>query len=169
MQRGATPWIACGRLRALSTPSSPSSATRRFGVTLAVATVLLATVATQWPFHYDLSHFNLTQRWAHVDWSWVHRSRSGAIRYDRDFALNLLMLIPLGIGFGLARRAGLLRVAVEALVLGTLVSVAFETAQLATHYRFTALPDVWRNALGCVLAAVVTHAIAWRRGSASRS
>jgi glycopeptide antibiotics resistance protein len=128
---------------------------RKLGLVLVVFTLVIAFVATQWPFDYHLTRFGIARRWARVDWSWFPRDYRGDIRFDRDFALNLVMLLPLGAGFGLWRRAATLRVIVESLVLGTVTSVLLEVAQLVTHHRFTAFPDVWRNALGCTVGCIL--------------
>lgn len=132
---------------------------RQLGLALAVFTVLVAIVATQWPFDYHLTRFGVSRRWARVDWSWFPRDHRGAIRLDSDFALNLLMLFPFGAGFGLWRRAAALRVTMESLALGTLTSIVLELAQLVTHHRYTAFPDVWRNALGCMVGCMLAIAV----------
>jgi glycopeptide antibiotics resistance protein len=124
---------------------------RKLGLALAVFTVLVAIIATQWPFDYHLTRFGVARRWARVDWTWFHHTPQGRISFDRDFALNLAMLIPLGVGFAVWRRAGALRVIAESLLLGAMISVVLEVAQLVTPHRYTALPDVWRNALGCMV------------------
>jgi len=129
---------------------------RRLGLALAITTVVIALIATQWPFEYRLTRYALHRHWARIDWSWFPRDWDGNIRIDRDFAVNLLMLIPLGVGYGLWRRGPIVRVAAEALVLGILTSTVLELAQLATRQRYTSPADVWRNAvsslLGCLLA-----------------
>ncbi len=142
---------------------------RTFGLALAVGTVLIAIVATQWPFRYELSETGLARRWARVDWSWFHHTPNGGIRFDRDFAQNLLMLVPLGFGFGLWRRATRLRTVIESLALGLATSIALEAAQLVTRRRYTALPDVWRNALGCMVGCVLAIMIFERLASTESS
>jgi len=109
-------------------------------------------VATQWPFHYDLG--GIADKWREVDWRWVHRTRDGHVLVDRDFIQNVLMLIPLGAGFALWRRAPAWRVVAEALVLGIVTGVVLEAAQLLTPHRFTQLCDAWRNAVGCMAGAI---------------
>ncbi|MEJ7599587.1 MAG: VanZ family protein [Kofleriaceae bacterium] len=131
------------------------SPVRRFGLALALGTLGLAIIATQWPFRYRFAEASVARRWSRIDWSWVHRTEAGSIIFDRDFALNLMMLVPLGIGFGLWRRAGRGRVLLEAVALGTATSVILELGQLVTWRRYTALPDVWRNALGCMVGAML--------------
>lgn len=129
------------------------------GLALFWFTLVTAVIVTQWPFEYTLTRAWVAERWGDVDWSVVHRTPAGRIRFDRDFAQNLAMLFPLGLGYGLWRRAGAVRVAVESLLVGLAISVVLETAQLATDHRYTQLPDVWRNTLGCVVGGMVALAI----------
>jgi hypothetical protein len=128
---------------------------RTVGALLAFGTVFVAFVATQWPFQYRPYGASVLRRWSRADWSWWPRDASGDVRIDRDFVLNLLMLVPLGIGFALWRRAGAMRVVVEGLLLGAAISVMLEAAQLVTRYRFTSFADVWRNAVGCMVGCVI--------------
>ena len=134
--------------------SKPASI-RTSGAALAFGTVLIAFVATQWPFQYRLYGESVLRRWSRADWSWWPRDGDGVVRIDRDLVLNLLMLIPLGVGFGLWRRAGAARVVVEGLLLGIAISTMLEAAQLVTRYRFTSFADVWRNSLGCMVGTVL--------------
>ena len=131
------------------------SPVRRFGLALAFGTVVVAAVATQWPFRYRFTEAAVARRWSRIDWSWVHWTDAGGIVFDRDFAQNLVMLAPLGIGYGLWRRAGRLRVVLEALAIGALTSILLELGQLVTWRRYTSFPDVWRNALGCMVGAMI--------------
>ena len=124
-----------------------------------LATLVVAILATQWRFHYDFSHFGIHQRWRRIDWRWFPRTPMGHVRLDRDFVLNLLMLVPLGIGLGLWRRASGWRTALEALLLGFATSTTLELTQLAMPYRFTTFADVWRNTLGCVAGAIIVVAL----------
>jgi hypothetical protein len=134
--------------------SKPASI-RTVGLALACGTVLIALVATQWPFQYRPYVDSVLRRWSRSDWSWWPRDGSGAVRIDRDLVLNLLMLVPLGIGYGLWRRAGAARVVVEGLLLGIAISTMLEAAQLVTRYRFTSFADIWRNSLGCMVGTVL--------------
>lgn len=131
-----------------------STAARRLGLALALGTVLIALAATQYPFNYQLTEFAIHRRWDRIDWRWWPRTPMGRVRIDRDLALNLLMLLPLGVGYGLWRRTNGLRVAVEALLLGIATSTSLELLQLITPYRYTTFADVWRNALGCLVGAI---------------
>ena len=128
---------------------------RPAGRMLTLATLAIAVVATQWPFDYVVTRFALARRWERIDWAWLHYTANGSVRFDRDFALNLLMLVPLGLGFGLWRQAGRVRIVIEALAFGLATSIALELAQLLTRNRYTSWPDVWHNALGCAVGAMV--------------
>jgi len=119
---------------------------------LAIGTLLIAIAGTQWPFEYRFSSYAIRYRWARIDWHWFRG-------FDRDFAVNLLMLIPLGLGFGLWRQAGRARALVESLVLGTAVSAILEIAQLVTRDRITSFLDVWHNAAGCVLGCLIAQLV----------
>lgn len=140
---------------------------RRMGLVLALGTVAVAIFVTQWPFEYRLTSYAVKLRWTHVDWRWFPRDSAGNIRFDRDFAQNLVMLVPLGVGFALWRHAGAVRVGLEALALGILTSATLEAAQLVTRYRYTSFPDLWRNALGCMVGALLTEWLV--RSAASRA
>lgn len=135
---------------------------RRIGLAIALATLALAILGTQWPFEYRITEFALRRKWDRIDWSWFPRWRGGSIRLDHDIVVNLLMLVPLGIGFALWRRAAPWRIVLEGLVLGLVTSTALEAAQLLTRSRYTQLADVWRNsascALGCAIAITVARA-----------
>jgi hypothetical protein len=135
---------------------------RRFGLGLVVFTLVAAVIATQWPFHYNLAHDALVEKWHEVDWQWAHHRADGSLIIDRDCVQNLIMLMPLGAGYALwrqPREARPWRVIVEALVLGIATGVALELAQLLTPSRFTQLADAWRNAVGCALGGVAMLAL----------
>ncbi len=125
---------------------------RTVGKALALGTILIAIVATQFPFDYGFSRYAIRRRWARIDWEWFYA-------FDRDLVLNVLMLVPLGVGFALWRRAGRARVVFESLALGTLTSVVLELAQLLTRDRYTSFLDVWHNAAGCVAGCAIALAV----------
>lgn len=54
-----------------------SSQIRTLGLALAVGTVLIAIVVTQWPFEYRLTRFAIHARWNRIDWSWFPRTYGG--------------------------------------------------------------------------------------------
>jgi glycopeptide antibiotics resistance protein len=132
---------------------------RRLGLGLMLVTIAIAIIATQWRFHFNFTRFGIHRRWERIDWHWLPRTPMGHVRMDRDFVLNLIMLVPLGIGFALWRRASRLRIAGEALLLGFVTSSGLELAQLANAYRYTTWADVWRNALGCMVGAIIVVAL----------
>jgi len=137
-------------------PSSERTSIERIGLAIALGTVLIAIAATQYPFRYHLTMFGIERRWERIDWRWFPRTYDGSsIRLDRDFALNLLMLLPLGLGYGLWRRAARLRLVVESLLVGLCVSLVLELSQLITPYRYTTLADLWRNGLGCMVGGLL--------------
>jgi hypothetical protein len=140
----------------------PSVHSRRVGMGLVLGTIAMAILVTQWRFHFDLRRFGIRVRWERIDWDWFPRTPMGHVRLDRDFLLNLVMLVPLGIGFALWRCASRVRVVGEAFVLGFVTSSLLEIAQLANAYRYTTWADVWRNTLGCVVGALVVVAMARR-------
>lgn len=147
-------------------PHPRFSQVRAAGLALAIGTVVIAILVTQWPFEYRITRFAVHARWNRIDWSWFPRTYAGDI-FHRDVVLNLLMLVPLGVGFGLWRRAGGRRVAIESLALGILTAATLELAQLATRSRYTSFPDFWRNALGCTVGCLLVLAI--RRWSERRA
>ena|GEM_PF-1184119 len=122
---------------------------RRLGRGLAAFTLVTALLVTLSPFRFALS----TARWARIDWRLYYAGHN-----DRDLVLNLLMLLPLGAGLALARhgRARLARIVVEAGALGLGTALCIETLQIFERTRFPQAADVWRNAVGCVIGALVT-------------
>lgn len=133
---------------------------RRFGAAMAVANVLAAAIVTSWPFRFRLDAASIARKWSRVEWVLVYHDRRGHLTLDRDLFLNLAMLLPLGLGFALARSARGRRILLEALCLGALTALCLEGAQLLTPHRVTQLADLWRNTLGCVLGAAL--GLAWR-------
>lgn len=140
----------------------------RFGLLLAIGTVLIALAATQYPFNYNLTEFAIHRRWERIDWRWFPRTPMGRVRIDRDFALNLLMLVPLGVGYALWRRTNAVRLAIEAALLGIATSATLELLQLITPWRYTTFADVWRNALGCVVGAIFVVVATRNRATLAR-
>lgn len=125
-----------------------------------IGTFLLGVLGTQFPFEYRLSSFALQRHWQRVDWSWFPHIHGGFHGIDlEDLVVNLVMLVPLGAGWALWRRARPGRVLVESIVVGSLVGTFYEGAQLLTRDRHTTLADVWRNTLSCVLGCAVVLAL----------
>ncbi|MBA3453499.1 MAG: VanZ family protein [Deltaproteobacteria bacterium] len=131
---------------------------RPAGLMLAIATLLIAIVVTQWPFDYRITTFAVRMRWNRIEWSWFPPTYGGSV-VTRDLVQNLVMLMPLGIGFGMWRRAARMRVAIEGLALGIVTGTALEVAQLVTRSRYTSFPDLWNNAVGCLLGCLFALAI----------
>lgn len=128
---------------------------RNAGRLLAIGTFLIAVVATQWPFEYRFSTYAVHYRWTRIDWHWFRG-------LDRDFVLNILMLAPLGFGYGLWREAGRLRAIGESLLLGIVASAGLELAQLVTRDRITSFLDLWHNAAGCAAGCILARLVAVR-------
>jgi glycopeptide antibiotics resistance protein len=139
---------------------------RWFGALAMLATFVAALVVTLWPFAFSLDPSSIARKWSRVEWVLFYRHR-GQITIDRDLLLNLAMLLPLGAGFALARTTRGLRLFLEALLLGVAAALVLEAGQLLTPHRVTQLADVWRNALGCGLGALLGLGI--RRRFAPRS
>ncbi len=125
---------------------------RRAGLGLVVFTLVTALLVTLYPFRFALS----TASWERIDWRLYYPGHS-----DRDLVLNLLMLAPLGTGLVLARfgRARLARIVLEACGLGLGTALFVETLQIFERTRFPQAADVWRNAVGCVVGAIITAGV----------
>jgi glycopeptide antibiotics resistance protein len=139
---------------------------RRLGLAMVIVTLVAGVIGTQWPFEYRLTRFALHRHWQKIEWAWFpHHGR----RIDvEDLVINLVMLIPLGFGWALWRRAARIRVVLEAVVLGAVTGIGFEVAQLPTRYRSTQFADAWRNTLSCMIGCVaglvfVALVDRWRR------
>jgi glycopeptide antibiotics resistance protein len=121
---------------------------RRLGGYLVLASVAAVLVGTLYPyrFHFSLDHVS------RIDWAIVHTDRP---LVTRDFIVNILLLVPLGVGWALLRSARPPHViALEAIAVGFVLSASIETLQIFTHVRYPQVADVWRNVLGCSAAAV---------------
>jgi VanZ family protein len=132
---------------------------RRFGTAMAISNIVAAALLTLWPLHFRLDAASIARKWSRVEWVLLYHDRRGHFTIDRDLLLNLAMLLPLGLGFALARAARARRVFLEALLLGALVALCLEAAQLLTPHRVTQLADLWRNTLGCVVGAALGLAL----------
>lgn len=135
---------------------------RRLGQVLVGFTILTALLVTLYPFRFSAEVASLSR----VDWR-VYYPRHN----DRDLVLNLLMLVPLGVGVGLLRvGSSLRRLALEAAVIGFGLSLCIETLQIFERVRFPQVADIWRNGLGCVVGAVAVGLLArLRRAAPARS
>jgi glycopeptide antibiotics resistance protein len=134
---------------------------RRVGGFLVLASIAAVLVGTLYPyrFHFALDHIS------RIDWAIVHTDRP---LVTRDFVVNILLLVPLGVGWALLRSARPPHVIVlEAIAVGFVVSASIETLQIFTHVRYPQVADVWRNVLGCGAGAVLST-VALRKLAASR-
>jgi glycopeptide antibiotics resistance protein len=122
---------------------------RRVGLGLAAFTLATTLVVTLYPFRFELG----TARWQRIDWRLYYPGHN-----DRDLVLNLIMLVPLGVGLVLARfgRAKRSRIVLEAWALGLGTALFVETLQIFARTRFPQVADVWRNGVGCAVGAIVT-------------
>lgn len=125
---------------------------RRLGLALVVGTIAIALVVTLYPFRF---HFS-TAAFARIDWRVYYRDAQGHLRIDRDLLQNLVMLVPLGVGWALLRGPrSAARLGLEALAIGIALASCIEFLQIFDRGRFPQLADVWRNAAGCGVGAVV--------------
>lgn len=131
---------------------------RRLGQFLVGFTTLTALIVTLYPFRFSAEVASLSR----VDWRLYYPRHN-----DRDLVLNLLMLVPLGVGIALVRdRVSMLRLAGEAAVFGFGLSLCIETLQIFERARFPQLADVWRNGFGCVVGALSIGLVARLRRAA---
>lgn len=146
---------------ALSAPRDPAESTRekraRAMVAIAVVVILGATL---FPFRFRFDSAHLHEKIGEIEWELYYTDRPGHVTIDRDLIQNLLLFAPLGAALSMVpkvpRWGRELGVAVG---LGAALSIAVELLQLLTEARVTQLADVWRNALGSLLAAAVVVAV----------
>ncbi len=79
-----------------------------------------------------------------------------------DIVANVLLFIPLGFLYRLARRNASRHSTLTVLWIGALVSMAIESAQLFEVERYTSVLDVATNALGAWLGALLVDRISTR-------
>ncbi len=72
-----------------------------------------------------------------------------------DFFTNIILFLPVGFIFRLCRRTNQDRFCLHALILGTLLSVAIEFAQLFVHGRYTSIIDVITNGSGAWIGGLI--------------
>jgi glycopeptide antibiotics resistance protein len=125
---------------------------RQLGKAMLAVTWLIAAIVTLYPFRFSLEVASLDR----IDWR-VYYPRHN----DRDLVLNLLMLMPLGTGLALVRcgRASIKRIALEAAGIGFGTALIIETLQIFESARFPQVADIWRNGVGCVVAAVIVSLV----------
>lgn len=149
---------ARGRRRVAVTPmrARGRGLVSALALALTIAPVLAATL---WPFDFDLRPDSVREKWAHFEWVFFY-DRAGTIIVDRDLLLNLLLFVPLGVAIAVVRRApSVWRVTVEAGAAGVALSTGIELLQVLTPERVSQLADIWRNTLGCLVAAFATALI----------
>ena len=101
-------------------------------------------IITLLPFHFD----------------WPARWRVMFTGGPVDVIANVLLFIPLGFLFQLARRNVHRHSTLTVLWIGALLSMAIESAQLFERERFTSLLDVTTNALGAWIGALTFDRVA---------
>ena len=92
------------------------------------------------------------------DWPsrWRIMFTGGAV----DIVANVLLFLPLGFLFQLARREGFRHSTLTVLWVGALLSMAIESAQLFEMERYTSVLDVATNAVGAWLGAIAFERVA---------
>jgi VanZ family protein len=126
---------------------------------LLLGLVVLIGYGSLYPFNFifDPSHPTLGDAWQRLSWARAGRA---------DHVRNVLLYAPLGfcLMLWLRYRIGLVWAAVLATLLGSLLSLSIEIAQVYLTIRVPSLMDVTLNALGTLFGAVA--GVAWRRLSA---
>lgn len=140
----------------LRTPSVPGAAVRhgdagvadaraaqsdetgaRLGVALLAYMLGVTLIITLLPFQFD----------------WPSRWRVMFTGGPVDIVANVLLFLPLGFLYRLARREGVRHSTLTVLWIGAIISVAIEMAQLFEQERYTSVLDVATNATGAWLGA----------------
>lgn len=130
------------------TVSAPGAAGQDTGARLGIALLAymmgVTLIITLLPFQFD----------------WPTRWRvmytGGAV----DVFANVLLFLPLGFLFQLARREGFRHATLTVLWVGALLSMAIESAQLFEVERYTSVLDVATNALGAWIGAIAFERVA---------
>jgi VanZ family protein len=126
---------------------------------LLLGLVVLICYGSLYPFNFvfDPSHPTLGDAWQRLSWARAGRA---------DHVRNVLLYAPLGfcLMLWLRYRVGFMWAAVLATVLGLLLSLSIEIAQVYLTIRVPSLMDVTLNAVGTLFGAVV--GMVWRRLSA---
>jgi glycopeptide antibiotics resistance protein len=142
---GRTPEGPVPRSHPLLTPSSvaalPAEPDRDTGTRLGVALLAymlgVTFIITLLPFQFD----------------WPSRWRVMFTGGPVDIIANVLLFVPLGFLYRLARRESFRHSTMTVLWIGALVSMGIELAQLFERERYTSVLDVATNALGAWLGA----------------
>lgn len=146
----------------------PGKRLARRAEVMVAASVALVLAATLFPFHFRFDLAHLLEKSREIEWEIYYTDRPGHVSIDRDLLQNLVLFMPLGASLG-ARAAAPRprRDALVALGVGAALSITVELLQLLTEERVTQLADVWRNAVGACLAALVVSALRARKNRAS--
>jgi VanZ family protein len=126
---------------------------------LLLGLVVLIGYGSLYPFNFvfDPSHPTLGDAWQRLSWARAGRA---------DHVRNLLLYAPLGfcLMLWLRYRIGFVWAGILATVLGSLLSLSIEIAQVYLTIRVPSLMDVTLNAAGTLLGAVI--GVVWRSLSA---
>jgi glycopeptide antibiotics resistance protein len=143
----------------------PKVSRARLGLSASTALIFAATL---FPFRLRFDRAHLLEKMREIEWELYYTDRPGHVSIDRDLIQNLVLFAPFGGCLALAARTPRpKRDVLSALGLGTMLSATVELLQLLTESRVTQLADVWRNALGAALAALVVSS--WRAWTSSPS
>ena len=110
-----------------------------FGYALLLYIVIVVVLITLIPFEFRIPD--------KIQFSWA--------TYAEDFFANIILFLPVGFIFRLSRRTNQDRFCINALIFGTLLSVAIEFAQLFVHGRYTSIIDVITNGSGAWLGGLI--------------
>ena len=159
-------WGVLGHERRVSTTARTDRTKllrARIGLSASTAFIFAATL---FPFRLRFDKAHLLEKMQEIEWELYYTDRPGHVSIDRDLIQNLVLFAPFGACLALATTTPRPRHdALRALGFGTMLSVTVELLQLLTESRVTQLADVWRNALGASLAALVVSS--WRARKSS--
>jgi len=126
---------------------------------LLLGVVVLIGYGSLYPFNFvfDPSHPTLGDAWRQLSWARAGRA---------DHVRNVLLYVPLGfcLMLWLRYRVGFIWAALLATILGLLLSLSIEMAQVYLTIRVPSLMDVTLNATGTLLGAIL--GVVWRNLSA---
>lgn len=129
-----------------ATPLEGPETGARLGLALLAYMMGVTLIITLLPFQFD----------------WPTRWRVMFTGGVVDVVANVLLFLPLGFLFQLARREGFRHSTLTVLWVGALLSMAIESAQLFEVERYTSVLDVATNAAGAWLGAVAFERLAPR-------
>lgn len=137
----------------------PRSQSSSFVPWLLLGVIALIAYGSLYPFNFVFDGSHPTLRTALNQLSWARAGRADRVR-------NVLLYVPLGfcLMLMLRNRVGPVVAALLATVLGTLLSLSIELAQVYLTIRVPSLMDITLNTSGTLLGAV--GGVIWRRLSA---